>query len=92
MLDPADVVRDPTLTEVSLPTALHRVCQACYEEVSNNIPSSLHRSNTMEGIVVDQQRLTIPGSLSRTQSSSQLSDLAEYVHPHASAVFFPDTI
>ncbi len=80
MLDPVDVVRDPTLTEVSLPTALHRVCQACYEEGANNIPS-IHSTNTMEGIVVDQQRLTIPGSLSRTQSSSQLSDLAEYVHP-----------
>lgn len=33
----------------------------------------------MERIVVDQEQLTIPGHLSRQQSSSQLSDLAEYV-------------
>lgn len=33
----------------------------------------------MERIVVDQERLTIPGHPSRGQSSSQLSDLSEYV-------------
>lgn len=30
--------------------------------------------------MVDQERLNVPGRLSRQQSSSQLSDLAEYVH------------
>jgi hypothetical protein len=81
MLDPADVILnpDPLMTEVPLPTTLHRVCHSCYEEVSNNIPSRLHQTSTMGRIVVDQERLTIPGSLTRRESSSQLSDLAEYV-------------
>jgi len=81
MLDPADVVLNPVLlmTEVPLPTTLHRVCHSCYEEVTNNIPSRLHQTSTMGRIVVDQERLTIPGSLTRRESSSQLSDLAEYV-------------
>ena len=81
MLDPSDVVLnpDPLMTEVPLPTTLHRVCHSCYEEVSNNIPSRLHQTSTMGRIVVDQERLTIPGSLTRRESSSQLSDLAEYV-------------
>jgi len=35
------------------------------------------RATSMERIEVDQQRLSIPGHLSRRQSSSQLSDLAE---------------
>jgi hypothetical protein len=34
----------------------------------------------MERIVIDHEHLTTPGHLTRTQSSSQLSDLAEYVH------------
>ena len=33
----------------------------------------------MERIVVGQERLTVPGAVTRRQSSSQLSDLAEYV-------------
>lgn len=81
MLDPADVVLnpDPLLTEVPSPTILHRVCQSCYEEVSNAIPSRLYRTSPMERIVINQDGLTIPGSLTRRESSSQLSDLAEYV-------------
>lgn len=81
MLDPADVVLnpDPLMAEVPLPSTHHRVCHSCYEEVSNNIPSRLQRASTMGRIVVDQERLTIPGSLTRRESSSQLSDLAEYV-------------
>ncbi|KAF9534176.1 hypothetical protein CPB83DRAFT_756370, partial [Crepidotus variabilis] len=77
LLDPADVVRDPTLVEATSPAANHRVCHGCYEESTNNIPSRLQRTSTMERIIVDQERLTIPGSLTRRQSSSQLSDLAD---------------
>lgn len=77
MLDPADVVRDPALTEVTSPASSHRVCHGCHEEVASNIPSRLQRTSTMERIVVDQERLNVPGSLTRRQSSSQLSDLAE---------------
>lgn len=50
---------------------------SCYDEANATVPSRLQTS--MERIVVDQARLSIPGNLSRTQSSSQLSDLAEYV-------------
>ena len=81
MLDPADVVLnpDPLMTEVPLPTTLHRVCRSCYQEVSDNIPSRLHRASPIGRIVVDQEHLAIPGSLARRESSSQLSDLAECV-------------
>lgn len=60
MLDPADVVHDPTLIEVITPPALRRVCQICYKETNGVAPNRL---NVMEGIVVDQERFTIPGSL-----------------------------
>lgn len=79
MLDPADVVHDPMLPEIPAPAANHRVCQSCHEEVNNSIPNRLNHASTMERIVVDQERLTIPGSLTRRQSSSQLSDLAELI-------------
>jgi len=42
----------------------------------------------MERIVVGQERLTVPGAVTRRQSSSQLSDLAEYVFADET-VFFP---
>lgn len=61
------------------PGSTHRVCQSCYEETNSSVPNRLNRASTMERIVVDQERLTIPGSLTRRQSSSQLSDLAELV-------------
>lgn len=54
----------------------------CYDEVFANVPSRLSNrgGNAIERIVVDQERLTVPGGLTRRQSSSQLSDLAEYAH------------
>jgi hypothetical protein len=54
---------------------------SCYDEANATVPSRLQgaRGTSMERIVVDQARLSIPGNLSRMQSSSQLSDLAEYV-------------
>ncbi|KAF8165206.1 hypothetical protein B0H34DRAFT_228371 [Crassisporium funariophilum] len=77
MLDPADVVHDPMLFYVVTPTSTHRVCQSCFEETNSSAPSRLSGRSAMERIVVDQERLTIPGSLTRRQSSSQLSDLAD---------------
>ncbi|KAI0921340.1 hypothetical protein AcW2_006340 [Taiwanofungus camphoratus] len=55
-----------------------RVCRSCYEEVTASVPNGLRTAWTtsMERIVIDQGRLTIP-SPSSGQSSSQLSDLAE---------------
>lgn len=70
---------DPLFPDPITPGASHRVCQTCYEE-TNSVPNRLHLTNNVERIVVDQERLTIPGSLTRRQSSSQLSDLAEYVN------------
>ncbi|KAF9569350.1 hypothetical protein CPC08DRAFT_784021 [Agrocybe pediades] len=77
LLDPSDVVHDPLQLELPSPAASHRVCLSCFEENNNTIPNRLNRASTMERIVVDQERLNVPGSLTRRQSSSQLSDLAD---------------
>ncbi|KAJ4482635.1 hypothetical protein C8R41DRAFT_896663 [Lentinula lateritia] len=66
----------------------HRVCQTCFDEVSGNLPASVHgllRSAGgiagMERVFVNQERLSIPdprnSTAMRRQTSSQLSDLAE---------------
>ncbi|KAI0375768.1 hypothetical protein BV20DRAFT_1032181 [Pilatotrama ljubarskyi] len=78
LLDPSDVVHDPTFPESTLVATQQRVCRGCYEEVNATVPNGLHmsRTNSMERIFIDQGRLSIP-SPTRAQSSSQLSDLAE---------------
>jgi len=51
----------------------------CYEQVIAGVPNRLaNRGYPIERIIVDQERLSVPGSLTRRESSSQLSDLAEY--------------
>ncbi|KAF9469007.1 hypothetical protein BDZ94DRAFT_1245146 [Collybia nuda] len=79
LLDPSEIVHDPGIPETQVSTTSQRVCQTCYDEVNASVPGRLlgSRTTSMERIVVDQARLTIPGHLSRRQSSSQLSDLAE---------------
>ncbi|KAJ7507673.1 FYVE-domain-containing protein, partial [Mycena galericulata] len=79
LLDPADIVQDPTFPEAAASASSQRVCSACHDEVNASVPSRLYgmRATSMERIDVDQERLVIPGNLSRRQSSSQLSDLAE---------------
>lgn len=79
LLDPSDVVQDPALPSSPVGTTPQRVCQGCYDEVYSDVPSRLYNSggSALERIVVDHERLTIPGRLTRRQSSSQLSDLAE---------------
>ncbi|KAJ2930189.1 hypothetical protein H1R20_g6885, partial [Candolleomyces eurysporus] len=69
-------------TEVSGSTSAttpQRVCQGCYDEIYADVPARLYNSGgtALERVVVDQERLTIPGRLTRRQSSSQLSDLAD---------------
>ncbi|KAH9940598.1 hypothetical protein B0H21DRAFT_794571 [Amylocystis lapponica] len=79
LLDPSDVVHDPSFPETThVVASLQRVCRGCYEEVTASVPNGLHttRTTSMERIVVDQARLNIPSPTS-AQSSSQLSDLAE---------------
>ncbi|KAF8076260.1 hypothetical protein FPV67DRAFT_1558766 [Lyophyllum atratum] len=79
LLDPSDIVHDPVSPEIQASASSQRVCQTCFDEVNAGVPGGLSGSRTtsMERIVVDQARLTIPGHLTRRQSSSQLSDLAE---------------
>ncbi|KAJ8464010.1 hypothetical protein ONZ51_g9875 [Trametes cubensis] len=78
LLDPSDIVHDPSFPESSVVATQQRVCRNCYEEATATVPSGLHtsRTNSMERIFIDQARLSIP-SPTRAQSSSQLSDLAE---------------
>ena len=67
MLDPVDVVHDPTTIEATTPSALRRVCQSCYKEKKGVVPDRLNGSSVMEGImvdqVIDQERFIIPGSV-----------------------------
>ncbi|KAJ7276280.1 hypothetical protein B0H12DRAFT_12281 [Mycena haematopus] len=79
LLDPSDIVQDPAFPEGTASASSQRVCASCHDEVNASVPSRLYgmRATSMERIEVDQQRLSIPGHLSRRQSSSQLSDLAE---------------
>ncbi|KAI0082564.1 FYVE-domain-containing protein [Panus rudis PR-1116 ss-1] len=79
LLDPSDVVQDPSQPEVAQRPSMQRVCQNCYEEVTAVVPNGLHssRTNSMERIVIDQRRLSIPSPTSGGDTSSQISDLAE---------------
>ncbi|KAJ6516018.1 hypothetical protein C8R45DRAFT_1087145 [Mycena sanguinolenta] len=80
LLDPSDIVHDPAFPEGTASASSQRVCSSCHDEVNASVPSRLYgmRATSMERIEVDQQRLLSPGHhLSRRQSSSQLSDLAE---------------
>ncbi len=81
LLDPSDIVQEPGFPEGVATSSSQRVCRGCHDEVNGNIPSGLAgmRANSMERVFVDQGLLTIPSHLSRGDSSSQLSDLAEYV-------------
>ncbi|RDB22638.1 hypothetical protein Hypma_010333 [Hypsizygus marmoreus] len=67
------------IIETQASASSQRVCQMCFDEVNAGVPGRLFGSRTtsLERIVVDQARLTIPGHLTRGQSGSQLSDLAE---------------
>ncbi|KAJ7047493.1 FYVE-domain-containing protein, partial [Mycena alexandri] len=79
LLDPSDIVQDPAFPESTASASSQRVCSSCHDEVNAAVPSRLYgmRATSMERIEVDQERLVIPGHLSRRQSSSQLSDLAD---------------
>ncbi|KAF7332129.1 Ankyrin unc44 [Mycena kentingensis (nom. inval.)] len=80
LLDPSDIVQDPSFPEATASASSQRVCSSCHDEVNGSVPSRLYglRATSMERIEVNQERLSIPGrNLSRRQSSSQLSDLAE---------------
>ena len=64
MLDPAEVVHDPSLIDVTAPSALRRVCQSCYKETNGVVPNGLiSERSVVEGILINQERLTIPGSV-----------------------------
>ncbi|KAI0254910.1 FYVE zinc finger-domain-containing protein [Lactifluus subvellereus] len=77
LLDPSEIVQDPTLPDSSASTSSQRVCQSCYDAVNVTVPSRFRDNgmSSMERIFVDQARLSVP-SLTR-ETNSQLSDLAE---------------
>lgn len=77
-LDPSDIVYDPTSPDVPASATPQRLCQGCFDEVNADRPDKLRDGGTsMECVIVDQERLTIPGRLTTMQRSSQLSDLAD---------------
>ncbi|KAI0049654.1 FYVE-domain-containing protein [Auriscalpium vulgare] len=78
LLDPSDIVNDPSFPEMTASASSQRVCQTCHDAVNVHIPTRFqeNRVASMERIFVDQARLSVP-SLSREASSSQLSDLAD---------------
>ncbi|KAI0068940.1 FYVE-domain-containing protein [Artomyces pyxidatus] len=77
LLDPSDIVHDPSFPESTASASSQRVCQSCHDAVTVNIPPRFqeNRVSSMERIFIDQARLSVP-SLSR-EASSQLSDLAD---------------
>src|SRR5712672_1051021 len=76
-LDPSEIVQDPTAPDSSASTSSQRVCQSCYDIVSVSAPSRFRDwAASVERIFVDNARLSVPNSSRET--SSQLSDLAEY--------------
>lgn len=81
-MDPTDIVQDPTLPEHSVSyTSPQRVCQTCFDETnaSSSVPARFQGSSSgsLQRIVVDDDRLAIPANLRTSDSSSQISDLAE---------------
>lgn len=77
-MDPSHVVHDPAVPiPLTHAATSHRVCVSCFEELNATVPTIMRRTNSLERIVVAQERLSIPSPTRRQQSSSQLSDLAE---------------
>lgn len=84
MLDPTEVVQDPAMQDSSPSyNSPQRVCETCFDETNarTSIPSRLQgsSSSSMERIVIDEGRLAVPRDSRRDETSSQISDLAEWV-------------
>lgn len=79
MIDPEDVIRDPMGYDASLSpsSSMHRVCTACHEILSGNVPGKFQalRTASMERIEVSQNHLAVPNS--PREVNSQISDLSE---------------
>ncbi|KAG6378849.1 hypothetical protein JVT61DRAFT_13129 [Boletus reticuloceps] len=74
-LEPSEIVQDPTTPVTTATSSSQRVCQSCFDQRNANTPARV--SSAVERIVVDRGRLMAPGQLTRQNSSSQLSDLAD---------------
>lgn len=79
VIDPENVVRDPSGYDSvsSSSSSMHRVCSACHEILSGNVPGkfqALHNTS-MERIEVPQNHLAVPNS--PREVNSQISDLSE---------------
>ncbi|KAG9034060.1 hypothetical protein FRB95_013829 [Tulasnella sp. JGI-2019a] len=77
VLDPTDIVQDPSYLDATHVTMPHRVCEQCHEEHTAPVPPPLRRSSarSMEGLVISQSSLAIPGH--SRDASSVISDLAD---------------
>ncbi|KAF8558855.1 FYVE-domain-containing protein, partial [Imleria badia] len=74
-LEPSEIVQDPTSPVTTAGSSSQRVCQSCFDQRNASTPA--RASSAVERIVVDRGRLMAPGQLTRQNSSSQLSDLAD---------------
>ena len=79
LLDPSDIVQDPSYADSLMhPSAVHRVCDTCYEQVTANVLSPFQgiRAGSLERIVIESASLLrVPRH--RQDTASQISDLAE---------------
>ncbi|KAF8592670.1 hypothetical protein K439DRAFT_1504397 [Ramaria rubella] len=78
ILDPEDMVHDPTVHEATPSNTQHRVCGSCYDVTNANVPTRLQglHTSSMERIFVDQGHLAVP-STPRGEVGSQISDLSD---------------
>lgn len=79
LLQPSDTVSDPAFPERIATASFQRVCRGCFDTHNVSVPAGLQPSaSTAAGrITTEPGRLSIPGHVTRQNSSSQLSDLAE---------------
>lgn len=54
------------------PSAMHRVCEACFDETNAGVPGRL-QGRRMESVAAESRHLFVPGS----EASSVISDLGE---------------
>jgi hypothetical protein len=60
---------------------MQRVCRNCFDVVNAPVPNALRsaRTNSLERVIVEQEGLNVTHLAPRRHTSSQLSDLSEYV-------------
>ncbi|KAL4075965.1 hypothetical protein J3A83DRAFT_4089165, partial [Scleroderma citrinum] len=79
VLDPSDTVSDLAFLGPIAATSSQRVCRICFDALNGSVPARFQPSSSgaAERNVTEPGRLSAPGLVTRQNSSSQLSDLAE---------------